>query len=210
MKRSNEPKLNRHNASLRRRAVGPLAASAVVLCIGACAQPRAEQASRWDYPVSPAPRMATAAPRAVSQRSGAPPAAAPARRSKSSASPTKAVPHRLSFTFDNAPLDEVIEYFRRVTEINFVIDRMAVEQLGGMDALRVTLNLRDVKVRNALHHCLTPLGLAWCVRKEAVFISTPEHVRRLGDRRVVFYNVNDLAFTPGGANTNDSGQRGSK
>jgi len=113
---------------------------------------------------------------------------------------------KINISFDETPVDEVVEFFRRITELNFVLDPGAVEELGGADNLLVTLKLYDITVKNALNHALKPLGLSWCVKDEAVFISTPDRISDNRSQRMVIYDVSDLLLKPSGF----SGGSGSK
>jgi len=103
---------------------------------------------------------------------------------------------RINVNFRETPINEVVEFFRRVTGHNFVLDKTAVEELGGPENLLVTLTLNDVTVKSALYHTLTPLGLTWTIRHEAVFISTSDRIVDAGSTRLVIYDVGDLLLQP--------------
>ena len=103
---------------------------------------------------------------------------------------------RINVDFQEIPITQVVAFFRRVTGHNFVLDKVAIEELGGADNLVVTLTLNDVSIKSALHHALAPLGLDWGIRHEAVFISTPDRIAGTGSKRLVIYDVGDLLLQP--------------
>ena len=83
------------------------------------------------------------------------------------------------FTFDETPLEDVIEFFKmflQFEDVNFLIYP---------DALRhdvfITIEMRDVSVRTALTAMLKPRGLDFMIWSDSIYISTGDAIKELRD-----------------------------
>jgi len=203
--------------------IGALSWTALVfsclLCQTGCTTSANDRGGRWDSaqpwvsetrnaPSSGAEASISAASMPASTAGAVSRAGAPALSPQKGRPP----PETVSISFDNTPLPEVVDFFRRVTGLNFVIDQQAVEELGGAQNLRVSLRLTDVKLRNALYHSLEPMGLAWCIRHEAIVITTPQRAEEKTDKQTYIYSIQDLSLVPansaGGAASSGSASNG--
>ncbi len=93
----------------------------------------------------------------------------------------------VSFDFVDTPLEDVVQFLRQITEINFVLDKKALEDL---DNSIVTLKVTDMKTDAALNWILRMVGLKYVMKDNAVFISDKvqgEAIRQL-------YDVTDLTL----------------
>jgi len=173
-------------------------AAALVLCAGCTRTTALAPSGAGDY----SPSALSGTPRTPNLRRQGP--ALPARTSRfrgASDSRGQKVPRalqlRVNLDFRDTPLLGVIEYFRRTLDANIVLDKTAVEELGGADGLRVSLKLKDVKAKSALSLALQPLGLTWCVWRGVIFVSTPERTAEMKHSGITFFDVRDLLIVPG-------------
>lgn len=110
---------------------------------------------------------------------------------------------KVSFEFVDTPLDEAIEFMRAVSRINMVVDPRAFEGHTGSGSLRparplpggvgtleryspVTLKLQDMPLHIAMKWIVRDVGLEIAIVEDAVLISTPEQLAKLGDAAVRF------------------------
>jgi len=100
---------------------------------------------------------------------------------------------RINFSFEDSPFIEVVDYIRRVAEINIVLDRDAIDGIGGED-VTITLKLDDVKLSSALNHICDQIGLTYVIRNEALILT--DEMATGGDTQMVIYDVGDLLLVP--------------
>ena len=91
----------------------------------------------------------------------------------------------IDLNFDDAPLADVVRYFREYTGLNWVIEP-DVDKAAGT----TTLRLKGVKVITALRLFLKDLNLAAVVKDGMVVIVTKESLNELVVTRV--YDIRDL------------------
>lgn len=96
-----------------------------------------------------------------------------------------ALESRISVSFTDVPLAEAITYLQEVTGANVSYRMSDLEA----DDTPVTLNLRDVKVRQVLDLLLEERGLAWSVREDIIRIRPGTESQELTMR---VYDVRDL------------------
>ena len=88
--------------------------------------------------------------------------------------------------FDDAPMREVVRYFRETLDVNVVYDPPDENEKF------VTLHVRDMPAGSALHWVTKLSGFDHTVTHNAVYISTPEKVRQSGRAYFSQYEVRGL------------------
>lgn len=97
---------------------------------------------------------------------------------------------RVSMEFSDAPLTDVVEFLRSVTQINMMVDPAVVREKPDM---RVTLNVKDVKVRNVLNLIGQFFALTADIREGGVVVLTEkERIKSAYVTKV--YDIRDLMF----------------
>jgi len=91
----------------------------------------------------------------------------------------------VSFTFQEQPLKEALDYFQTLGKINIVLDRTKVEE-----GVTITLKLTDVSLKTALKLVAEQAQLEYVVRDGVVLISDEEGVKQAPVTAV--YDVRDL------------------
>jgi len=95
----------------------------------------------------------------------------------------------ISFTFNDQPLGEAIDFLRTIGNVNIVLDR------GKVDRDRtLTLKLKDVSLRSALDFVTEQAGLKWVVKGGVVFISDEDGTTQ--EPVTVVYDVMPLLAVP--------------
>jgi type II secretory pathway component GspD/PulD (secretin) len=86
-----------------------------------------------------------------------------------------ALDQKTDVVIDNQPLDLAINQLGEQTKINFVIDRLTIQQLGiDPQASPVTLKLQGVKLRTALRSMLGQYNLSYAIVGEAIHITSED------------------------------------
>jgi hypothetical protein len=88
------------------------------------------------------------------------------------------------------PLAEVIAYLKDLHAIEIQFDSNALEDIGVDQDSPVTLNLKSVSLRSALHLLLRPLGLAYVIRDGVLLITNQDVAENLVELRV--YDASQL------------------
>jgi len=109
----------------------------------------------------------------------------PAPKSKWEEDILKGLEQRVSFDFKNAPLAEVVDYLSALSGQNIVLDPRL-----GAERRTVSLKVTDMSLRSALKYLATVTRLKYAVRREAVLISSPQHLKEEGVMRI--YDISDL------------------
>jgi len=91
---------------------------------------------------------------------------------------------RVTLSFDQTPLTEVVEFLQEVTPVNFAIQRQDIPP----DQAPITLHI-DTSLRNALDLICELAGLAWKVQGGVIRIAHPE---RLKEYEMRVYDIRDL------------------
>jgi type II secretory pathway component GspD/PulD (secretin) len=94
----------------------------------------------------------------------------------------------VSFSFNEQPLQEAVDFLATLGGVNIVLDRNKVEQ-----GKTVTLRLTDVTLTTAIKLLTEQVALKWVVRDGVVFISDEEGTRR--EPVTVVHDVSDLLAT---------------
>ena len=95
----------------------------------------------------------------------------------------------VSFTFNEQPLEEAIDFLSTLGGVNIVLDRRKVEE-----GKTVTLKLNNVTLATAIKLITEQVELKWIVRDGVIYISDEEGTRR--DPVTVVYDVSDLLAMP--------------
>jgi len=95
----------------------------------------------------------------------------------------------ISFTFNDQPLQEAIDFLATLGGVNIVLDRSKAEE-----GQTVTLKLNDVSLLTALKLVTEQVDLKWVIRDGVVFISDEEGAKQ--EEVTVVYDVSDLLAQP--------------
>ncbi|HUW56398.1 MAG TPA: STN domain-containing protein [Planctomycetota bacterium] len=95
----------------------------------------------------------------------------------------------VSFTFNDQPLEEALDFLSTLGGVNIVLDRRKVEE-----GKTVTLKLTNVTLATAVKLITEQLELKWIVRDGVVYISDEEGTRR--EPVTIVYDVADLLAMP--------------
>jgi len=86
----------------------------------------------------------------------------------------KALSRKVSLDLNKAPIDDVIDHLRKITGINIVLDRGALEDVNVPEDALVSIEAADVPLRSALGLILGELDLSYQIWDEVLLITTPE------------------------------------
>ena len=95
----------------------------------------------------------------------------------------------VSFSFNDQPLEEAIDFLGTLGGVNIVLDRRKVEE-----GKTVTLKLTNVTLATAIQLITEQVELKWIVRDGIIYISDEEGTRR--EPVTVVYDVADLLAMP--------------
>ena len=98
----------------------------------------------------------------------------------------EALKKKVSFDFVETPLQDVVAFISSLTDVTFVVDHEAVKD----EAPTVTLRVNDMATEQALGWIVKLCGLAYELKDEAVFITTPDQIREKVVLRI--YDVSRL------------------
>jgi hypothetical protein len=97
----------------------------------------------------------------------------------------------VSVRLEDATLDGFVEFLRKATGVNIFVNRKAIAKDGGdADAIRVTIDVKDVPALDALRIVLEPLDLGMKVRGNVLLITSKRDAR--GAPVLVMYDVADV------------------
>ncbi|MEK6249185.1 MAG: hypothetical protein N2C12_13470, partial [Planctomycetales bacterium] len=98
----------------------------------------------------------------------------------------------ITMKFTDAPLNEVIDYIKKIAKINVYLDPQGLAAEGVHPSQPVSIELEEISIRSALKLVLSQFSLKYVINNEVLKI-TSEH---LGDRTVFpkTYNVADLVI----------------
>jgi hypothetical protein len=98
----------------------------------------------------------------------------------------------VSFDFIATPLDDVVAFLQQLKDVNIVVDKKAIAELGPNAGLDVTLRLSDVKFKDALEWILRLVNLKYTLQDGVIYISTKEKIGQTKQTVTKFYEVTDL------------------
>lgn len=87
-------------------------------------------------------------------------------------------------------LDAALKSLAKSAEVPLILERYALKEVGIDEQKPVTLHLKKIPIRSALTLMLKEVDLCWCVRDEALVVTTPEE--RNAELIVRAYQVEDL------------------
>ncbi|MBN4049884.1 hypothetical protein JYT84_00490 [bacterium AH-315-M10] len=98
---------------------------------------------------------------------------------------------RITLDFTETPFTDVVQFIQQVTQVNIVIDQAAKSKLAEAGGL-VTLQVKDLRLKDALSILLKFTGLTFVFKQDVLFITTPdsEHTRGLALPRI--HDIRDL------------------
>ena len=110
----------------------------------------------------------------------------------------------ISMSFVDAPVEDVVNFFRVALKLNIVIDG----RIRNEEQRLVTLRLQDIEGRKGLDWVMNLTGLRYEFRAGAVYITTPARARLVAIKYFRIYDVRDLtrsAVRSGGGGDDDGG-----
>jgi len=98
---------------------------------------------------------------------------------------------RLTLDFTDTPFDDVVQFIQNVTQVNIVVDQTAKNKLaeGGGN---VTLNVKDIRLKDALSLLLQVNGLSYTFKEGVLFITTPDSEASKGLSVAKIHDIRDL------------------
>ena len=106
----------------------------------------------------------------------------------------------ISFSFQDMPITDVVDFFRTQLQINLVLDQSVIAE----DERLITFTANDMRAGDALKWIMTLSGLDYGFRTGAIYISTRTRARAAEARYLNIYNVKDLTQNrSGGAQDGD-------
>jgi hypothetical protein len=96
---------------------------------------------------------------------------------------------------DKFTFEEVIEHLRKVSKVDIVVDKRALEEAGVSYETTVKLKMKT-SMRTVLKRILADLNLAYVVKDEAILITSRERASQMTTTRT--YYLGDLAAATGG------------
>lgn len=96
---------------------------------------------------------------------------------------------QLTLDFPDLDIQEVVQFLQRNTDVNFVLDPQVIAS-GQLPP--ITMQLANVKLRNALEFIMLQTGLRYTLQDEAVYISSQQGVR--GGTFMKVYDIRDLTI----------------
>jgi hypothetical protein len=108
----------------------------------------------------------------------------------------KALDQTMTLDISEQPLTQALNKIREQTKINFVIDKMFIQQMGyDPDTMPVTVKLKDAKARTCLRSVLSPYNLGYAILGDTLLISTEDMVmqRQMKQRVTVDLDKVDLS-----------------
>ncbi|WP_197439612.1 hypothetical protein [Calycomorphotria hydatis] len=121
-----------------------------------------------------------------------------------------ALTRQVSLNFDNEPLQSVVEHLAALTDVNIVIDRLGLDEMGVTTDTPVSIHVEGIQLKSALNILLRQLQLGYMIEDEVLKITS--YLRRQGKFVVRTYPVADLVmpipnFLPsGGTGMSSSGE----
>ena len=91
--------------------------------------------------------------------------------------------------------EEVIEHLRRVSKVDIVVDKRALEEAGASYETTVKLKMKT-SMRTVLKRILADLNLTYVVKDETILITSVERAKEMTTTRTYF--LGDLAAATGG------------
>ena len=85
---------------------------------------------------------------------------------------------RLSVKLEKATLKQFVDYVRAATGLNIVVNKARIDKDGGdVESIEITLDVKDVKVSDALKLALQPHDLGMTVKGNVLLITSKKDAR---------------------------------
>lgn len=109
----------------------------------------------------------------------------------------RALDKEIAWEFRETPLEDLVAQLRQVAKINIAIDKRALDSCGVGTDTPVTFEAKPLKLRFALRHILSRLGLDVCVRDQVLLVTSCEESEK--ELVIEAYPVADLLGHSDGA-----------
>ncbi len=96
----------------------------------------------------------------------------------------------ITFEFTEAPLSDVVEFLRTVSEANIVLDTRGIQAAGKDPKMPITLKIKDVSLADTLDWVMELSGLTYALRRGAILISDPTQMAK--ETHLAVYDVRDV------------------
>jgi hypothetical protein len=96
----------------------------------------------------------------------------------------------LDAKYEGNSLEEIIDHLRKVTKVDIVVDKRALEEAGASYESKVTVKMKS-SVRTILKRILADLNLTYVVKEEAILITSRERASQMMTTKT--YYLGDLA-----------------
>jgi type II secretory pathway component GspD/PulD (secretin) len=107
----------------------------------------------------------------------------------------KALDETVTLEVTDQPLTAALNQIREQTKINFVVDKLTIQQAGlDPDQVQVSAKLTDVKARAALRSLLCPHNLGYAVIGDTVLVSTDDMAMHRQVRQRVSVDLDKVDF----------------
>src|SRR5260370_3867154 len=100
---------------------------------------------------------------------------APAKAAGPAENLKKQLDQNVTLEINDQSLSAAINQIREQTKINFVVDKLTIQQMGmDPEQMLVSTKLKDVKARTALRAVLSPYNLGYAIIGDTVLVSTDD------------------------------------
>ena len=96
----------------------------------------------------------------------------------------KSLDQKVSLEFVETSLADITEELIKRHTINVQFDKKALEDAGVQSDQQITVKFKDITLRSALRHLLSPLELTYVVENDVLLITTPEREQATVSARV--------------------------
>ena len=146
---------------------------------------------RGRSPERPCARGRTAAERCVKTQAEirAPFESAPLKEKAAADKVRAALGKPISFSFDGTPLRDVFDFLRQIMKIDFVLEFHGKWD----DEPLVYLSVKKMRAQNAIDLILLQTETAWTYHRGALYISTPESIRKVIPRVTRAYDLTSVS-----------------
>jgi type II secretory pathway component GspD/PulD (secretin) len=107
----------------------------------------------------------------------------------------KALDEPMTLEMADQPLSAALNKIREQTKLNFVVDRLTLQQNGiDPEQTQVSVKLKEVKARSCLRAVLSPHNLGYAIIGDTVLISTDEMVMHRQVQQRVNIDLDKVQF----------------
>ncbi len=99
----------------------------------------------------------------------------------------KKLEQQLVLNFPEMEIQQVVNFLQRNADVNFILDP---EVVARGETPPVTMQVKNIKLANALDFIMLQTGLKYALQDEAVYISTPENLQ--GEAYMKIYEIRDM------------------